>query len=245
MRYRAHVIAVFGRARNFGPVMACLLIGVMSVCGQSQGGTITLANDSSSLIVNGFTGAPVCEADGFQVALFCAPTNSGTFTQVGDAITAGWPVPGVFVGGTRIANGCCDGGAVGQFQVRAWPKSFSTYDDAACHGAAVGASAVMLLQTGNADAVPVVPSPALTANGLEGFTIVATNQLSITCLDGHTEIAFSGAPGQSYVIQSAPSINGPWCDLSGQITMGANAKIAYDDLQVPSTTRFYRAVLQP
>jgi hypothetical protein len=92
------------------------------------------------------------------------------------------------------------------------------------------------------------------SDGLGGFAAVpitilvsggitpATNQISIDSMNGHTVISFGGTPDQNYVIQYAPTVSGPWTDLSGKLAVGANFVMGYNDLHPVSTTRFYRVI---
>lgn len=92
------------------------------------------------------------------------------------------------------------------------------------------------------------------SDGLGGFAAVpilvlvsggitpTAQQISINSVSGHTVIAFGGVPGGNYVIQYAPTLNGPWSDLSGSLTLGANCIMGYNDQHTVSPTRFYRVI---
>lgn len=225
-----------------------LLMGVSRGFCQPSGATVTFANNASCRIINGVTGHAVTTNEDFQVALFCAPTNSTAFTQVGAAVSAGWPVAGVFAGSARDCAGVVQPGAPAQLQVRVWPKSFSNFDDALSSGAPTAQSAVLQIQTGNANAIPAVPPPSLAANGLQALTISSSshpNQLWIDCVNGNTVISLPVAAGVTYSVQYAPTIYGPWTDLPGSIAVGVNAKLSCKDDQPTTGMRFYRALAQP
>jgi hypothetical protein len=78
---------------------------------------------------------------------------------------------------------------------------------------------------------------------VSGGETPALNQLSIDLLDGHTVISFGGMPGENYVIQYAATVDGPWTNLSGLLTVGANYAMGYNDRHPPTAARFYRAVV--
>ncbi|MGZ4962316.1 MAG: cadherin-like domain-containing protein [Limisphaerales bacterium] len=77
---------------------------------------------------------------------------------------------------------------------------------------------------------------------VSGSWTPVVNELSINCVNGHTAISFAGAPGENYVIQYGATVNGPWTDLSGSLTIGANLTMGYNDRNPPATSRFYRVV---
>ncbi len=61
-----------------------------------------------------------------------------------------------------------------------------------------------------------------------------------------TVLRFFGIPGQSYIIQVAPEITGPWTDLSPPLTTGPTGMIEYVDTTWPKpATRFYRRIAAP
>ena len=48
-------------------------------------------------------------------------------------------------------------------------------------------------------------------------------------------------PGATYVVQSAPTVAGPWTNLSGPIVAAANGVVQYTDTTFPMPpTRYYR-----
>jgi hypothetical protein len=143
------------------PFVSGLLIlvtaGVSSVVGQT-GGTVNFANDNSCLVTNGQTGAAITGAQNVQAGLYWAPTNSSSFTLLAGTAPVGTPLPGIFVGGTRTNGPGTPGGAVGQFQVRAWAGGHATYEAAAAiNGTLVGTSAVLQVITGNPNGTPPTP----------------------------------------------------------------------------------------
>lgn len=327
-------------------IAALVCVLVLSPARSMAQSSINFANNSICLITNGTTGNPVRVEDGFQAALFCAPTVSppSTMSQIGAAAPVGKPVPGIFAGGTRLTTAIAPGSLV-QVQVRVWPAAFATYDDAVNMGAAVGFSSIMFMTTGDAGAQPSVPPPSMTTAGLQGFTTFGiwqspptttnivlttpvntpvtidmatinaaisetdgdnlsifaidsqsahngaiatsaaaliytpaanfqgtdtffvrftdsvggfaavpismlvsgnitptTQEISINSVSGHTVLAFGGTPGANYVIQSAPTLVGPWTDLSGSLSLGANCIMGYNDQHPDSGARFYRVV---
>jgi hypothetical protein len=159
----------------------------LELCAQTGVGTITLANSSSSQLINGQTGNPVAASDLVQAALYWAPVGSNLFTQAGAATSVGIPLPGVFVGGTRSVQ-TNSGGATAQFQIKAWGGGYATYEQAIQHtGILVGQSSVLQLPTGNPAASP--PTPPVPLAGLQGFTLTTNNgpsSLVLTCSSNKT-----------------------------------------------------------
>ena len=120
------------------------------------GGTVNFANDNTCVVTNGQTTNAVTAAAGVKAALYWAPTNSSTFTQIGTNVAVGTPLSGLFVAGTRTNGVATPGGAIGKFQVRAWGGGHATYEQAlVIPGTLVGTSIVVQVTTGN----PVGPPP--------------------------------------------------------------------------------------
>jgi hypothetical protein len=85
-----------------------------------------------------------------------------------------------------------------------------------------------------------------TAQGTITVTVLSTNlpaknQVSITQSGQGTTVVFAGVPGASYLVQSAPTLAGPWTNLSGPIHAAANGLMQYTDTtSPPPPNRFYR-----
>lgn len=61
-----------------------------------------------------------------------------------------------------------------------------------------------------------------------------------------TVLRFFGIPGQSYIVQAAPEITGPWTDLSPPLKAGPTGMIEFADTTWPKpATRFYRRIAAP
>lgn len=60
--------------------------------------------------------------------------------------------------------------------------------------------------------------------------------------DGY-KVSFSGVPGKSYVIQRAPSVNGPWTTVT-TVVVGTNGTGSYIDQNALSEKAFYRTALE-
>lgn len=61
-----------------------------------------------------------------------------------------------------------------------------------------------------------------------------------------TVLRFFGIPGQSYIIQVASEITGPWTDLSPPLRTGPTGMIEFVDTTWPKpATRFYRRIVAP
>lgn len=151
--------------------LVCVLL-VSPLCARAQS-SINFANNSACRVTHGVTGNPVRAEDGFQAALFYAPsgTPASAFLQSGSAVPVGKPVPGIFAGGTRLTDSGISGGTSVQVQVRVWPSAFATYQDAVNSGAAIGLSSSITVTTGDAGTQPLIPPPSLTVAGFQGFTI--------------------------------------------------------------------------
>ena len=54
-------------------------------------------------------------------------------------------------------------------------------------------------------------------------------------------LRFGGIPYQSYVLQSAPAVSGPWADVSGPVDADVTGMVQFTDPTPASTTQFYRA----
>lgn len=70
------------------------------------------------------------------------------------------------------------------------------------------------------------------------------NQISVTANPGAIFLEFAGIPGSTFRIQSAPTVDGPWSDLSGVLTADTTGLITYNDVS-PPPTRFYRTRVAP
>jgi len=153
-----------------------------------SGGTVNFANDSSCKVINGQTASPATDVN---AALYWAPTNSTSFTQVGSSVTVGIPLPGIFAGGTRTTGPATSGGAEGWFQVHAWGGGYATYEQAlAAPGTLVGASAILQVVTGNPVGEPPTPPGSLVAAGLQSFLLNPTSgqPLVRTCATNKTVV---------------------------------------------------------
>ncbi len=78
------------------------------------------------------------------------------------------------------------------------------------------------------------------------LTAPATNKVALTLLSGSRLFLFTGAANQSYVVQSANAVTGPWLDISPAIPSGAAGIVEYNDLTSPlSVMKFYRVRTGP
>jgi hypothetical protein len=67
------------------------------------------------------------------------------------------------------------------------------------------------------------------------------NHAKILAVQGAWILLFTGTADQGYVVQTAPSVSGPWSDLSSVLTANASGLVSYEDLIQPTIqTRFYR-----
>jgi endoglucanase len=66
--------------------------------------------------------------------------------------------------------------------------------------------------------------------------------VSINSVGNGWALKFGGIPGQSYVLQAAPAVTGPWTDLSGSVQPDASGMVQFTDSSTPApATRFYRS----
>jgi hypothetical protein len=165
------------------------LIGALNAWAAPPG-TVTFANNSSSKIINGLTGAAVTLSDNVQAALYWAPAGSSSFKQLGAAIRVGNPLSGLFAAGTRMTGSATAGGATAQFQVRAWGGGYPTFEQAQVDGSVLlGWSAILLVATGNPGAGPPMPPNSLiglntivlTPGGLQWLTLVCASNKTAVC----------------------------------------------------------------
>ncbi len=147
-------------------------------------GTVTFANHGSSQVNNGYTSNAVTSGEGVKAALYWSPLGSNTFVQIGAVANVGISVAGVFSAGTRTNGPATTGGAIGQFQVRAWSGAATTYEQAlATPGVLIGQSAIIQVVTGNPAGDPPMPPGSLLAGGLQSFTLLGNGfpPLGLTC----------------------------------------------------------------
>ena len=89
-------------------------------------------------------------------------------------------------------------------------------------------------------ASPVVKSTLLM------MPMPTADQVTIHAEGNDWLMLFSGSAGQSYVVQTATTVAGPWTDLSPVLTAGANGLVAYfDGISPASQARFYRVRTAP
>lgn len=78
------------------------------------------------------------------------------------------------------------------------------------------------------------------------LNLPSTNHASIVIAPNNRFLLFAGASGQTYIVQYASSVTGPWHDLSAVLTAGASGFVQYNDVtSFPSATRFYRIRTSP
>ncbi len=155
-------------------LFSLLMLTALGAAAQTGGGTITFANDHSSLVLNGRTGGAVTAADGIRAALYWSPLSITNFVALGPTVQVGVPLPGLFADGTRTTGVETPGGSLAQFQVRAWSGGYPSYEEASTHPETLlGRSPVLVALTGGPGGEPPTPPGAL--QGLQSFTLVLTN----------------------------------------------------------------------
>lgn len=139
-------------------------------------GTVNFANTDTTKVIDATDGQPVTAGDGIRAGLYWAAVGSTDFVQIGNVATVGVPVTGVFSGGGRTTGPATAGGAMAQFQVRAWELAYGTTYEAAIAAANMngrptkrGISNTITIATGNPSGTPPTTPTSLT--GLTGFTV--------------------------------------------------------------------------
>ena len=181
------------------------LAAVVAICGvltgsrlmAQPGGTVNFGNHNASKIINGHTGLAIATSNNVRAALYWAPLGSSTFTQLGNTVTVGVPLPGLFVGGARTTGPATAAGASGLFRVRAWSGTNTTYEQALTNQTIlIGQSPVFTNQTGNPAGVPPVAPVSLLAGGFSGFALTTNLGVAgpptITCPTNQTVQCGSG-----------------------------------------------------
>lgn len=211
------------------------------------GGTVNFGNHSSSLVTNRLTGAAVTPGDNVRAALYWAPLGSSTFAQLGAAATVGVPLPGLFVGGTRLSGPATAGGSKGLFQVRAWGGGYATYELALLQaGVLIGQSLVFTNDTGNPAGEPPSAPVSLLAGGLSGFTL--TNNVGAAV---PPVIIGSNSPVIAITKQCPPYPVPPGGTLAftGTVTNTGNVTLlnvlVFDDQPAPNTVVYGVPSLAP
>lgn len=163
--------------------LVLIAVGMVACVATYAQGTVTFANNSSSLVKFGSTpdvpvalqglnipsGTSAAVSD-FRAALYWLNGATSTFEQLGDAKSITTPPgSGIFSGGVRTTGAATAAGAAGTFIVKVWSNgaTYSTYELAVASGSAdvyAGESASFSNATGGAG-VPAGP-PA----SLSGFT---------------------------------------------------------------------------
>jgi hypothetical protein len=54
-------------------------------------------------------------------------------------------------------------------------------------------------------------------------------------------LQFGGIPYQTYLLQSATNIKGPWATASGPVPADVTGMVRYSDITPASATKFYRS----
>jgi hypothetical protein len=158
-------------ALALGGVLALVALAG-SARAQSTNGTVNFCNNSSNLLVFLPDSTPVTASNNIKAALYWAPVGSNRFVMLGAASTVGVPRPGIFAGGTRVAGPGTAGGAVGQFQVRAWGGPYTNYEQGFTNGGyRSGVSAIITMPTGNPTNAAPTPPASLVAGGFQGFAL--------------------------------------------------------------------------
>ncbi len=235
-----------------GLVALSLVFG--NVSHAQVGGTITFANDSSCKIISGQTSNPVSSTNGVQAALYWAPINSASFTQVGTNVAVGIPVSGIFAAGTYTINPGVQGGQLCQVQVRAWGGGHSTYENALIAGALAGTSVVVQVTTGNPLGDPPTAPASLVAGGLQSFSVnpgIAIQPLTLTCASNKSIVcgtawsfdlpSVSGGCGSTTLTVLSTVTNGScpqkltrtWQATDGCVTLTCSQTVTNEDVTPP------------
>jgi peptidoglycan-N-acetylglucosamine deacetylase len=69
------------------------------------------------------------------------------------------------------------------------------------------------------------------------------NLISLQLTPTNCLLQFAGIPARSYIIQSAPTVAGPWTDLSGPIAADPTGLVQFLDTNPPAPIQFYRTII--
>jgi len=83
------------------------------------------------------------------------------------------------------------------------------------------------------------------AQGTVVVTVAASgtqtlNMISLQLTPTNCQLEFAGIPGRNYIIQSAPTVSGPWSDVSGPVAADGTGLIQFIDTNAPGPMQFYR-----
>ena len=147
-------------------------------------GTVNFANNSATAVTNSVTGLRVIAGttapmNQFVAGLFYAPDTGGgapaesAMAQI--ATTTISPVAGLIQGGKVTTPLTTAPGAKAYFQIRVWETAFGSWDNAQTavvggKNAIAGASAILLVTTGDPNLVPPGTPGNLITAGLKTFT---------------------------------------------------------------------------
>jgi len=147
-------------------------------------GTVNFANSAATAVTNGIAGGRVAAGTVFKVALYYLPGDLSAPTTAdfdnGTIIaTSGFFAAGLYNAGVQTAPTPAPGGGNGWFQVRAWETAFgATYAAAVANTtpqggrlALVGTSNILRISALGNPNPPATAAAALTANGLQTFTV--------------------------------------------------------------------------
>lgn len=234
-------------------LLLSLALGVLGLNATAAPGTVVFGNHNGSKVINGHTGAAITTNMAVRVALYWSPLGTNSFAQIGPVTNVGFPVPGIFAGGTRTCGAGTTGGTAGQFQVRAWSGGFATYEQAlATTGILIGQSAIVQVVTGNPGGDPPMAPASLLAGGLSSFSLLTNSStpLSLVCASNKTvacgdlwlfdaPITTGGCITNPSVIVSSTITNGacPWLiTRTWQATDGCTTNVCSQTVIVVDTT---------
>jgi hypothetical protein len=201
---------------------------------QSGGGTVNFVNSTATSVTNGLTSNPVSGADEVQAALYWAPSALTNFVQIGASVAVGYPLQGIYAGGTRTTTNT-PGGGTGWFRVRAWGGGFTNYEEALAHpGVLVGESAILQATTGNPEGSPPTPPASLLGSGLQSFTLTATPlpppviRNAVIKSPGDFQLCIVSMPGREVAVQTSTNLLnwvslGSFYNIPGEICLSIPA----------------------
>ncbi len=233
------------------------MLSDLDAAGQINAGTVALqgiyvqAPPTINLVASsaGYSplGAPVVLAPGLTVSDPSSTLLAGATVAITGGVLAGdGDVLAVITNGTVISasyNGATEtltlsgSDSVANYQQVLRSLTFHSTNADPSHGGTNSVrTLVWTITDGLLVSAPATSTVAMVAPGAPLF-----GQIAIQNSANGLTLLFTGSANQSYVVQSAAKVNGPWVDLSPVLTANGLGLIQYQDPTTPApATRFYR-----
>jgi hypothetical protein len=254
--YQAIYTGILGATNAPTPLYTPVLSG-LDAAGQFNSGAVALqgiyvqAPPKLNLAVSAAGYLPLSAPVTLAPSLVVSDPSSSLLTGATVAITGGvfagaGDVLAVVTNGTAISanyNGATEtltlsgGDSVANYQQVLRSLTFSSTNADPSGGGANGVRTLAWTVTdGLLVSAPAVSTLTIVAPGAPPF-----GQVAVAISTNGPTILFTGSANQSYVVQSAAKVNGPWSDLSPALTANGFGLVQYQDPTTPvPATRFYR-----